>query len=67
MAEVGMGQSAGQAPVRYLGRFFYVAAPLDVTVPAGATRIEVWKGFEYRPETVTVDLPAGARATSKCC
>lgn len=55
----GWGNRQGKAPIRYLGRFFYSAGTDTVTVPAGVVRVEVWKGFEYRPAAVTTHVAAG--------
>lgn len=57
----GWGNRTFRAPVRYFGRAFYATGPCVVDVPAGTVRVEVWKGFEYRPETATVVVPAGGR------
>lgn len=54
----GKGNRRGKAPIRYLGRFFYSDGNTELKVPPGPIRIEVWKGFEYKP--VTVDLEARA-------
>ncbi|MCI0457651.1 MAG: CehA/McbA family metallohydrolase [Gemmataceae bacterium] len=54
------GNRAGKAPYRYLGRFFYSWGEATVEVPAGPVRVEVWKGFEYRPQTLSTHVPAGA-------
>ncbi len=53
------GNRPGKAPIRYFGRFFYTPGTLSVDVPPGQTRIEVWKGLEYRPETYSVKLNQG--------
>ncbi|MCI0334450.1 MAG: CehA/McbA family metallohydrolase [Planctomycetes bacterium] len=55
----GWGNRALRAPVRYLGRPFYTNGECTVEVPSGAARVEVWKGFEYRPETLTTFVAAG--------
>ncbi len=55
----GWGNRQTKAPIRYFGRFFYSTGESAVRVPAGTVRIEVWKGFEYRPVTHTVHLSAG--------
>ena len=55
----GKGNREGKAPIRYLGRFFYTTGDVEVAVPAGAVRIEVWKGFEYRPMVKSLDVAAG--------
>ncbi|MEX0676533.1 MAG: PVC-type heme-binding CxxCH protein [Pirellulales bacterium] len=53
------GNRPGKAPIRYFGRFFYTSGEFAVEVPTGPVRVEVWKGFEYRPVTRSVDLAAG--------
>ncbi len=55
----GWGNRQGKAPVRYLGRFFYSSGIDQVIVPKGVVRVEVWKGFEFRPATVTTSVAAG--------
>ncbi len=55
----GWGNRQGKAPVRYLGRFFYSSGEATVRVPAGTVRVEVWKGFEYRPATLTTRVSPG--------
>ena len=55
----GWGNRPGKAPIRYLGRFFYCTGEATVDVPAGSVRIEAWKGFEYRPKTLTTQAAAG--------
>jgi putative membrane-bound dehydrogenase-like protein len=57
--KTGKGNREGKAPIRYLGRFFYSSGRVDVTVPSGSVRIEVWKGFEYQPVTKSVEMAAG--------
>ena len=54
------GNRPTKAPIRYFGHFFYTTGKFTVAVPPGAVRIELWKGFEYAPETLTVDVAAGA-------
>ena len=49
-----------KGPFRYYGWFFYTPGEFAVTVPAGAARVEVWKGFEYRPVAVSTRVTAGA-------
>lgn len=39
--------------------YFHTAGTFDVDVPFGRTTIEVLKGYEYRPSSVTIDVPAG--------
>lgn len=53
------GNRPGKAPFRYFGRFFYTTGEAGVRVPAGPVRIEVWKGFEYRPVTESLEIAAG--------
>lgn len=55
----GWGNRPRCAPVRYLGRPFYTTGESAVEVPSGTVRVEVWKGFEYRPETSTLSVAAG--------
>src|SRR5207245_1952301 len=55
----GQGNRARKAPYRYLGHFFYTWGEATVEVPAGPVRVEVWKGYEYRPESVTTEVAAG--------
>lgn len=59
----GWGNRLTKAPIRYFGRFFYSTGEAEVRVPAGTVRIEVWKGFEYRPVTHTVHLSPGTTQT----
>jgi putative membrane-bound dehydrogenase-like protein len=54
--KTGMGNREGKAPIRYLGRFFYSWGNFEVEVPPGNTRVEVWKGLEYRPRAVATQL-----------
>jgi len=53
------GNRSGKAPYRYMGRFFYTTGESAVLVPPGTMRIEVWKGLEYRPESVTTQVVTG--------
>lgn len=53
-----LGNREGKGPIRYFGWFFYTAGDFTVDVPAGATRVEAWKGYEYNPETSTVRAAA---------
>ena len=57
--KTGKGNRPGKAPYRYFGRFFYSWGEADVAVPPGDVRIEVWKGFEYRPVTLSTTIAAG--------
>lgn len=53
------GNRKGKAPFRYVGRFFYTTGETLVRVPAGTVRVEVWKGLEYRPAMVNVEVGPG--------
>lgn len=55
----GWGNRPEKAPIRYFGRFFYCRGDAEVAVPAGPVRVEVWRGFEYRPQSVTTSVAAG--------
>jgi putative membrane-bound dehydrogenase-like protein len=57
--KTGKGNRPDKAPIRYYGRFFYSAGECMVAVPPGAVRVEVWKGFEYRPQSLTTRVKAG--------
>lgn len=50
----GKGNRPAKEPIRYFGHFYYTTGAFTVRVPAGATRIEAWRGFEHKPQTVTV-------------
>ena len=47
-------QSARQVPICYLGRFFYSWGENEIDVPPGPVRVEVWKGLEYLPASMSV-------------
>lgn len=53
------GNRIGKAPYRYYGRFFYTTGETTVSVPPGPVRIEVWKGFEYKPAVVSARAQPG--------
>jgi putative membrane-bound dehydrogenase-like protein len=57
--EGSRGNRLGKGPFRYLGWYFYTRGEVTVDIPAGKIRIEIWKGFEYRPITHTVEVAAG--------
>lgn len=40
--------------------YFHTTGTFDVNVPAGRTVIEAIKGYEYHPQSTTIDVPAGA-------
>lgn len=44
--------------------YFHTNGEAEVEVPAGRTRIEALRGWEYRPAAVTVDVPAGGVQTA---
>lgn len=54
-----LGNRPDKGPFRYYGWFFYSNGTFSVKVPAGMTRVEVWKGYEHRTESVTVKVKAG--------
>lgn len=56
------GNRPSKAPIRYFGHFFYTNGQFTVDVPAGAARVEVWKGLEYRPAVVATEVQAGQTA-----
>jgi putative membrane-bound dehydrogenase-like protein len=53
------GNRSNVPPIRYLGRFFYSSGEDAIEVPPGQVRVEVWKGFEYQPTTLTTKVEAG--------
>ena len=53
------GNRQEKAPIRYFGHFFYSTGDCEVEVPAGATRVEVWKGLEFRPVVFQGQLAPG--------
>jgi putative membrane-bound dehydrogenase-like protein len=55
----GLGNREGKGPFRYYGRFFYSRGDTTVDVPPGDLRVEVWKGFEFRPQTAVARVAAG--------
>jgi putative membrane-bound dehydrogenase-like protein len=55
----GKGNRPGKGPFRYFGRFFYSAGSTTVDVPKGTVRVEVWKGFEFRPLVQMITVEAG--------
>src|SRR5262249_4348647 len=57
------GNREGKAPIRYLGRFFYSWGNAEVEVPPGVVRVEVWKGFEYKPQIATAQVAAEKAAS----
>ncbi|MBL8849606.1 MAG: CehA/McbA family metallohydrolase [Planctomycetaceae bacterium] len=57
------GNRKGKAPFRYFGRFFYSTGQTTVRVPAGSMRVEVWRGYDYRPATLLTTVKAGEART----
>jgi len=53
------GNRRDKGPYRYLGRFFYTTGTVEVAVPPGKSRVEVSKGFEFTPQTKTVEIQRG--------
>ncbi len=43
--------------------YFHTDGSFAVTLPVGDAELEVWRGFEYEPETRTVDVRAGEWTT----
>ncbi len=56
--KTGKGNREGKSPIRYFGRFFYATGEVELTVPCGLVRIEAWKGFEYQPVAIRVNVTA---------
>jgi len=48
------GNRPGKAPIRYFGRFFYTNGEFEIFVPPGPVRIEIWKGLEFAPQTLSI-------------
>src|SRR5579871_5263131 len=57
--KTGKGNREGKGPFRYYGRFFYSWGEATVDVPAGHVRVEVWKGYEYQPQSQLVSVAVG--------
>lgn len=55
-ADGAWGNRRAAGPFRYTGRFFYTTGEVAVEVPVGRTTIEVWKGYDHTPRSVTVTL-----------
>lgn len=49
----------GKGPIRYYGWFFYTSGECTVEVPHGPVRVEVSKGYEYRPVALSTQTVAG--------
>ena len=57
------GNRPGVPPIRYYGNFFYCSGDVTIKVPAGAVRVEAWKGFEYRPAVVATQIASDETRT----
>jgi hypothetical protein len=58
----GRGQDVGGNLLLGDKQYAYIDGACEVPLPAGTIRAELWKGPEYRPQTVEVSLPAGKLA-----
>ncbi len=58
----GRGQDVGGNLLLGTKEYAYIYGTCEVPLPAGTIRAELWKGPEYRPQTVEVALPAGKLA-----
>lgn len=54
-----LGNREDKGPFRYYGWFFYCNGSVDVAVPPGKIEMEVWKGLEYAPQTVSTEVRRG--------
>ncbi|MAT14888.1 MAG: hypothetical protein CMJ46_06410 [Planctomyces sp.] len=54
-----LGNRKEKGPYRYYGWFFYSRGNESIPVPAGRTRIEIWKGFEWQPMSLSLDIEPG--------
>lgn len=59
--KTGKGNRVGKGPFRYFGRFFYITGETRLAVPEGKVRVEVWKGLEYQPASIAIDIPPSGR------
>lgn len=59
-----LGNRKGKGPIRYYGWFFYCNGKCEIAVPPGKTRVEVWKGFEYSPKSIAVNVRKAGRTTA---
>jgi hypothetical protein len=58
----GRGQDVGGNLLLGAKQYAYIDGACEVPLPAGPIRVELWKGPEYRPQTVEVPLAAGKLA-----
>jgi len=53
------GNRLDKSPYRYLGRYFYTTGETAVAVPPGQSRVEVAKGFQFAPQTQSIEVGKG--------
>jgi hypothetical protein len=58
----GRGQDVGGNLLLGAKQYAYIDGACEVPLPAGSIRAEVWKGPEYRPQTIETELAAGKMA-----
>jgi hypothetical protein len=58
----GRGQDVGGNLLLGAKQYAYIDGACEVPLPAGTIRAELWKGPEYRPQTVETALAAGKLA-----
>jgi hypothetical protein len=58
----GRGQDVGGNLLLGDKQYAYIDGACEVPLPAGTIHAELWKGPEYRPRTIEVNLPAGKLA-----
>jgi hypothetical protein len=58
----GRGQDMGGNLLLGAKQYAYIDGSCEVPLPAGPVRVELWKGPEYRPQTVETQLAAGKLA-----
>jgi hypothetical protein len=58
----GRGQDVGGNLLLGAKQYAYIDGACEVPLPAGPIRAELWKGPEYRPQTVETQLAAGKLA-----
>ncbi|HEX5269488.1 MAG TPA: hypothetical protein VFW33_03325, partial [Gemmataceae bacterium] len=58
----GRGQAVGGNLLLGAKQYAYIDGACEVPLPAGPIRAELWKGPEYRPQTVETQLAAGKLA-----
>src|SRR5579885_2927931 len=58
----GRGQDVGGNLLLGAKQYAYIDGACEVPLPAGTIRAELWKGPEYRPQTIEAPLAAGKLA-----